>query len=98
MNALLEEVAGETRTGRRRIPLFVLRPSVDLGRLAGEYEASLPWALRFMTRGWGTRETRSLDVLSLLMFQPDYIRRLIELGEEDAEARRDELEAFLRED
>jgi hypothetical protein len=35
-------------------------------------------------------------MLSLLMFQPDYIARLIELGERDACARASEIEAFLQ--
>jgi hypothetical protein len=34
-------------------------------------------------------------MLSLLMFQKDYIARLIELGEADARARADEIDAFL---
>jgi NTE family protein len=73
----------------------VLRPSRDLGKLANEYEARLPRAFRFLTRGLGTREMRSNDLLSLLMFQPDYLSRLIELGEADAEARREEIAGLL---
>jgi hypothetical protein len=34
-------------------------------------------------------------MLSMLMFQPDYIEHLIDIGEQDAEARSDEIEAFL---
>jgi hypothetical protein len=34
-------------------------------------------------------------VLSLILFQPDYLQRLIELGEADAEAQADRVEAFL---
>jgi hypothetical protein len=49
-------------------------------------------------RGLGSRETRSNDMLSLLMFQPDYIARAIELGESDARARSEEIDAFLRQD
>ena len=49
-------------------------------------------------RGLGSRQTRSNDMLSLLMFQPDYIARLIELGEADAGARGEEIEAFIRTD
>ncbi|MEK7721531.1 MAG: patatin, partial [Elusimicrobiota bacterium] len=70
--------------------------SCDLGMLANEYEPRLPGAFRFMTRGLGTREMRSNDLLSLLMFQPDYLRRLIKLGEADAEARQNEVEDFLK--
>ena len=65
-----------------------MRPSEDLGRLANEYEAELPKGFRFLTRGLGTRETRSNDMLSLVMFQPDYVKRLLELGEADADKRR----------
>jgi NTE family protein len=38
---------------------------------------------------------RTNDLLSLLMFQPDYLSRLIELGEQDAEARKQEILDFL---
>jgi NTE family protein len=58
----------------------------------------LPRAFRFLTRGLGTRETRSNDMLSLVMFQSDYVRRLIELGEEDATTRIAEIRQFLADD
>ena len=96
INALIEAHPEERRQGLRPIDLLVLRPSQDLGRLANAYEAELPKAFRFFTRGLGTRETRSNDMLSLVMFQTDYVKRLIELGESDALAKRAEIEAFLR--
>ena len=74
---------------------MVLRPSIDLGKLAAEYEADLPGAFRFMTRGLGTRETASPDFLSLLMFQADYLKKLIEVGEQDAERRIAEIGALM---
>ena len=58
-------------------------------------EPRLPPLIRYLTRGWGTREARSPDVLSLVLFQPDYVQRLIELGEADAEGQADRVEAFL---
>jgi hypothetical protein len=58
----------------------------------------LPRAFRFLTRGLGTRETRSNDMLSLVMFQTDYVKRLIELGEADANARLPEIRRFLGDD
>ena len=73
-----------------------VRPSQDLGRLANAFEPDLPRAIRFLVRGLGTRETRSNDALSLLMFQPDYLARLLELGEADARARADDIDRFLR--
>jgi NTE family protein len=96
INRLIARLPAADRSGLRPIDLLLLRPSVDLGRLANEYEPELPRAFRFLTRGLGTRETRSNDMLSLVMFQGDYVRRLIELGETDAEARIEDIRWFLR--
>ena len=95
LNQLIDGQSEEQRNDLRHIDLFVVRPSQDLGRLANEYEADLPRAFRFLTRGLGTRETRSNDMLSLVMFQPDYVQRLITMGEADARARLPELKQFL---
>lgn len=95
MNWVLRKLPPEQRSGMRVVNILVLRPSRDLGKLSRDYEPLLPSFFRFLTRGLGTRETKSPDILSLLMFQSDYLGRLIELGEEDAEARAEEIEAFL---
>jgi NTE family protein len=95
INRLLGAVPSGERKGLRPIRLLTPRPSRDLGRLAADYEAKLPSAFRFLTRGLGTRETSSPDFLSLLMFQPDYLRQLIEIGEQDAENHLDEIQQLL---
>lgn len=95
INRLIAHLPEDKRCGMRHVDLFVLRPTRDLGRLANEYEWRLPRAFRFLTRGLGTRETRSNDLLSLLMFEREYLLRLLELGEADADRRADELAAFL---
>jgi len=87
INHLLRKLPPEEWGELRPVKLLVLRPSIDLGRLAADYEAKLPGAFRFMTRGLGTKETASPDFLSLLMFQADYMKKLIEIGEQDAERR-----------
>lgn len=98
MNEVLRRVPPERREGMRIVDLFVMRPSQDLTRIAAEYEPKLPRAFRLMTRGLGTRETATPEVLSMLMFQQNYAKRLIALGEEDAERRGDELDAFIHGD
>jgi NTE family protein len=95
MNFVLRKLPPAERSGMRVVNILVLRPSRDLGKLSSEYEPLLPGPFRFLTRGLGTRQTASPDILSLLMFQADYLGRLIELGEADAEARADEIERFL---
>lgn len=96
LNRLLTKLPPEEREGMAPVDLKVIRPSQDLGRLAAEHEVQLPKAFRFLTRNLGTRETRSPDFLSLLMFQPEYLRRLIEIGERDAEEHLVELVELCR--
>lgn len=95
INELVAKVPPESRGGMREIGISVLRPSQDLGRLSAEYEPQLPGAFRYLTRSLGTRETKSPDFLSLLMFQPDYLKRLIDIGEADAEKRADYIAGLL---
>lgn len=95
LNDLLEKLEPEERSGLRPIRLLVTRPSRDLGRMAGEFEPQLPRGFRFLTRGLGTRETESPDFLSLVLFQPDYLRALMDVGEADAETRMPEILEFL---
>jgi NTE family protein len=95
INRLVSCLPESERSGLRHIDLLVLRPSQDLGRLANEFEPELPPTFRFLTRGLGTQETRSNDLLSLVMFQNDYLRTLIDLGEKDATARLGDIRRFL---
>jgi NTE family protein len=94
-NAFLRDLPPEQRHGFRIVDLLVVRPSHDLGSLAGQYEHLLPRGFRFLTRSLGTRETSRPDFLSLLMFQPQYLQKLIEIGEADADARMDDIERLI---
>jgi NTE family protein len=94
-NAFLRDLPAGRRRGYRLVDLLVVRPSLDLGEVAAEHEHNLPRGFRFVTRGLGTKETSSPDLLSLLMFQPGYVRALMEIGAADAVARHDEIAALL---
>jgi NTE family protein len=95
LNSLLEPLPPESRGGLRHVEMVVIRPSQDLGRLARQFEPRLPWLFRHLTRSLGSRETASPDLVSLLMFQPDYVERLMEVGEADAEAAADQIAELL---
>ncbi len=98
INRLIDRLPECERDGLRKVKLLTLRPSVDLGILAREHEARLPRGFRFLTRGLGTRETRSPDFLSLILFQPDYLHSLMDIGEADAAAQSEEIGRFLRDE
>src|SRR5712692_5652734 len=70
----------EQRRGYRLVDLFVLRPSRDLGKLVIQYEPRLRRTFRSLMRSLGTRETSTSDFLSLLMFEPDYLREVCAIG------------------
>ncbi|MGH7446760.1 MAG: patatin-like phospholipase family protein [Longimicrobiales bacterium] len=95
LNKLLDKLPPDEREGMRPVRFLKVRPSQDLATLAAQFEPQLPRAFRFMTRGLGTQEQRSPDVLALLMFQPDYLGELIDMGEHDAEVMGRDLEAFF---
>lgn len=98
MNELLRKTAVHERDGLKPIELLVLRPSVDLGRLAAEFEDKLPRKLKLLVRALGAKETESPDFVSMLMFEPSYTQRIIEIGESDVTARLAEIRAFLGEE
>ncbi|HYG62652.1 MAG TPA: patatin-like phospholipase family protein [Thermoanaerobaculia bacterium] len=95
INHLLAKIEPEERRGLRLVDILVIRPSRDLGKLAAAYEPRLPRAFRYLTRSLGTRETSTPDFLTYIMFQPDYLQCLIEIGESDAEARLPELRELI---
>lgn len=96
VNRLLARIPPEERgDDLREVAIRVLRPSCDLGELAAAYEPRLPASFRYLVRSLGTKDTHTSDFLSMLMFQPDYIQRLIDLGEEDAEARLEEIRELI---
>jgi NTE family protein len=95
VNTLVDELPPSRRHGMRPVDLLQLRPSVDLGRLAHDYEKEIPSAFRFLTAGLGTRETESPDWLSVLLFEPAYIDRLLDIGYHDARRQHDRIAEFL---
>ncbi len=97
MNDLLRKMAPHERDGMKPIDLLVLRPSIDLGKLAGDYERFLPRKVKLLVRAMGVKETESPDFISLLMFEPTFTQRIIALGETDVASRLPDIRAFLGE-
>jgi NTE family protein len=91
----LVRASGEP-TGFKPVELFFMRPSADLAQVAAQYEHKLPRALRYLTRGLGTRDENSTDLLSTLLFDSAYTEQLVECGRRDADAQIDALVRFVR--
>lgn len=98
MNEMIRKLDASERNGFKPIDLFVLRPSRDLGKLSADFEKYLPTSVKLFTRALGARETQSPDVVSMLLFEPQYTELLIETGIRDVDSRVDELRGFLGRD
>jgi NTE family protein len=95
MNRLVAEYPKSRELGLRRVDALVIRPSQDLGVIATEFENELPRALRHIIRGLGSRDTNRSDVIATLLFQPLFIRKMLEIGERDGLQRSAEIGGFL---
>jgi NTE family protein len=95
VNRLLVKEPPTEASNLKLVRAFTLRPSVNLGVIAGRSEPDLPRPFRFFTRGLGTHKTESFDWLSMIMFDHRYLKNLMEIGEADADARKEEIDAFL---
>jgi NTE family protein len=96
ISEMLARLPEPQRQGLRPVELLVVRPSQDLEALAADYEHTLPRAFRYMVRGLGTRDTPRTGLLATILFAPEYVRRVMEVGEQDAARRAGELSKFLK--
>ena len=72
--------------GLRHVGVLVISPSQDIGKLAEEYTHELPRSIRFLLRGIGGTKRSNSNLVSYLLFEKAYCRRLIDLGFHDADA------------
>lgn len=103
----VNETAAATSDTRpmQKIHDLVVRPSEDLGIMAGQLlssnrdQFSLSPFLRILMKILGTgAEARESDLLSYLLFDSAYAKPLIDLGYQDAKAQADELLEFFSDD
>ncbi|MEM9997079.1 MAG: patatin-like phospholipase family protein [Bacteroidota bacterium] len=95
VNDLVAHLTDAQRRHLRPVRLLLLRPSVDLAKLASQYEVQLDGVLALATRGLGSRQTKSPDWLSMLLFDSAYTTRLVDIGYADARAQHDRLARFF---
>ncbi len=99
INHTLSET-GESRveyqdTALRPIEFLMLSPSHDLLEFVPPHLHRIPRPLRTLLRAVGAMTRGSLPLLSYLLFEGPYCRELLELGYQDAMARREAIEELL---
>ncbi|CDZ75955.1 Patatin [Legionella massiliensis] len=78
----------------RPIETFHLRPSIDVSAIAQAQYNSMPTLLRFLLNALGAKN-HSGDLLSFLLFEPEFTRELISLGYQDTLEKADEVQKFF---
>jgi len=97
LNDLIARVppADEIPYGLRSIAFLAIQPSVDLATPAENVEVRLPLALRLLSRALGLTEKAAAHFVSYLLFEQSYIRRLMEIGYDDAGNQWESIARFL---
>lgn len=81
--------------GLKPVDVLVIAPSQPLDQIAARHRHELPKTLRMFLRGPGATKASGAGVLSYLLFEAGYCGELIELGYQDAMARKEALSSFL---
>jgi NTE family protein len=78
----------------RQIPVFMLRPSVDIAAITSNFTQVISPLVRYLTRGLGPYE-ESAEMISYLLFEPEFCQTLIEIGHSDAMHQAADIAEFL---
>jgi NTE family protein len=83
-----------THRDLKTVPILVIRPSKDLGKMTSNISDKLPPILKYLLKGIGVSDSEGLDLLSYLAFDESYTKPLMELGYEDAYKMKEEILKF----
>lgn len=88
----MNELVGAERI--RKIRAVLVRPSEDPADIARQHRKELPFHLRQLVGSTGSPNEIG-DLLSYLLFSPNYVQELLKLGEEDARREHDRIGTAL---
>ncbi len=99
VNDFIHGVPAEHRTtiNYKAIDYAWISPSIDIGELASAKAHRLPRMIRYLIKGLGTLE-EAHEIISYLLFDPDFCTELIDLGFQDGMKQRQEILALFTED
>jgi NTE family protein len=99
INLILDDMPGRTLDGEfgklHHTDAFIMLPSRDFRAIAARHLREMPRAVRMLMSGLGALNYGGSQLLSYLLFESGYTRELIQLGYEDAMARRESLLDFM---
>lgn len=84
----------KTESKWKFIKAFYIYPSRDLAELAQGVKKTMPFLLHYLMRAFGSEEQLG-DLLSFLLFESEYCKKLIDLGYHDTLAQKNNIEDFF---
>lgn len=97
INELVDESgSATTKKGFQKIPALCISPSQDIGELARGQAHHLPRLIRMSISAIGSLDEAS-EILSYLLFETHFCRKLIEMGYNDAMNQKQQIEDFFAE-
>ncbi|MFM6930230.1 MAG: patatin-like phospholipase family protein [Bdellovibrio sp.] len=82
------------RVALRPLDHLFISPSADIGEMAVQKAAKLPRVVRFLMKGLGSLQDAS-EIISYLLFDPEFCSDLIDIGYKDGLAHKEELIRFM---
>lgn len=95
MNRTLRESKSVNSEQLKIVEHFVINPSEDIANIAMKHFLELPKSFRIALKFLGMAKANSRRFISYLMFTKTFCQELIDLGYNDALARREEIIEFL---
>lgn len=88
------QISVEDKMGLKEIPALCISPSQDIGELARQHAHHLPRLIRMTISAFGSLDEAS-EILSYLLFEPNFCKSLIEMGYQDALANKESIQSFF---
>ena len=97
INRMLSDLPADVRAALpyRPLPTLTLLPSVSINAIAAQHWHSMPRGARLLLQSVGMGAGSGAALASYLLFTPDYLDALVQLGRADALAQRDAIAAFF---
>ena len=93
INQIIDKV-GQTEK-YKKIEALWISPSENVGKIALSYYKKLPRVIRYLLKGLGPDKQVS-KIISFLLFDPTFCKKLIELGYKDGKNQSDQILSFLK--
>ena len=84
----------QNKISLRPLDYLLISPSADIGEMAVQKANKLPRVVRFLMKGLGSLQDAS-EIISYLLFDPEFCSDLIEIGRQDGLANKEELLRFM---